>query len=103
VRLPNEATIESSHTAELDIPKLIVAASNAHIFAGMVNQSLLSVGQLCDGRYVVTFKYASVTVCNSEKSPILSVPRDMDTGLWCINFKCDHTHIPEPIANKAYA
>jgi hypothetical protein len=30
VRLPNGATIESSHTADLDIPELNAAASKAH-------------------------------------------------------------------------
>jgi hypothetical protein len=47
VRLPNGATMESSHTAELDIPELNAAASKAHVFPGMANHSLLSVGQLC--------------------------------------------------------
>jgi hypothetical protein len=62
VRLPNGATMESSHTAELDIPKLNAAASKAHFFPVMVNHSLLSVGQLCDEGYIVTFKQASVTI-----------------------------------------
>jgi hypothetical protein len=48
VRLPNGATMESSHTAELDIPELNSAASKAHVFPGMAHHSLLSVGQLCD-------------------------------------------------------
>jgi hypothetical protein len=102
VLLPNGATMESSHAAELDIPKLNAAASKAHVFPGMANHSLLSVGQLCDEGYVVTFKHASVTVCNSQKSQILSGPRDLDTGLWRINLKRDNTHIPEPIANNVY-
>jgi hypothetical protein len=41
VRLPNGATMESSHTAELDIPELNAAASKAHVFPGMANHSLL--------------------------------------------------------------
>jgi hypothetical protein len=68
VRLPNSATMESSHTAELDIPELNAAASKAHVSPGMANHSLLSVGQLCDEGYIVTFKQASVTICDSEKS-----------------------------------
>jgi hypothetical protein len=32
VRLPNGATMESSHTAELNIPHLNAAASIAHVF-----------------------------------------------------------------------
>jgi hypothetical protein len=43
VRLPNVATMESSHTADLDIPELNAAASKAHVFPGMANHSLLSV------------------------------------------------------------
>jgi hypothetical protein len=32
VRLPNGATMESSHTADLDIPQLNAATSKAHVF-----------------------------------------------------------------------
>jgi hypothetical protein len=94
--------MESSHTAELDIPELNAVASKAHAFPGMANHSLLSVGQLCDEGYIVTFKNASVTVCNSQKSQIMSGPRDLDTGLWHINLKQDNQHIPHPIANNVY-
>jgi hypothetical protein len=102
VRLPNGATMESSHTAELDIPKLNAAASTAHVLPGMANHYLLSVGQLCDEGYIVTFKQASVTICDSEKSHILSGPRDLNTGLWRINLKQTNNLIPEPIANNVY-
>jgi hypothetical protein len=94
--------MESSHTAELDIPELNAAASKAHVFPGMANHSLLSVGQLCDEGYIVTFKHASVTICNSQKSQILSGPRDLYTGLWCINLKQNNNHIPDPISNNSY-
>jgi hypothetical protein len=52
----------------LDIPELNDAASKAYVFPGMSNHSLLSVGQLYDEGYIVTFKQATVTICNSEKS-----------------------------------
>jgi hypothetical protein len=68
----------------------------------MANHSLLSVGQLCNEGYIVTFKHASVTVCNSQESQILNGPRDLDTGLWRINLKQYNNHIPKPIANNAY-
>jgi hypothetical protein len=102
VRLPNGATMESSHTAELCIPELNAAASKAHFFPGMANHSLLSVGQLYDEGYIVTFKHASVTVCNSQKSQILNGPQDLDTGLWRINLKQDNNHVPDPISNNVY-
>jgi hypothetical protein len=68
----------------------------------MANHSLLSVGNLCDEGYIVTFKNASVTICDSEQGKILTGPRDLDTGLWRINLKQNNNHIPEPIANNVY-
>jgi hypothetical protein len=87
VRLPSGTTMDSSHTAELDIPELNADASKAHVFPGMDTHSLLSVRQLCDEGYIVTFKQATVTICDSEKSQMLSGPRDLNTGLWRINLK----------------
>jgi hypothetical protein len=94
--------MESSRTVELDIPEFNAAASKAHVFPGMANHSLLSVGQLCDEGYIVTFKQASVTICDSEKAQILNGPRDMNKGLWRINLKQPNNHIPEPIPNNVY-
>jgi hypothetical protein len=102
VRLPNGATMESYHTAELDIAELNAAASKSHVFPGMANHSLLSVGHLCSESYIVTFKQASVEICNSEKYQILNSPRDLNTGLWRINLKQTDNHIPEPMANTMY-
>jgi hypothetical protein len=102
VRLPNGSTMESSHTADLDIPELNAAASKAHVFPGMANHSLLSVGQLCDEGYIVTFRRDTFTICNSGSSHLLSGPRYVNTGLWCINLKKTNNHIPEPIANNLY-
>jgi hypothetical protein len=102
VRLPNGATMESSHTAELDITELNAAASKANVFLGMANHSLLSVRQLCDEGYIVTFKQASVTICDSGKTQILNGPQDLDTGLWRINLKQTNNHIPKPIENNVY-
>jgi hypothetical protein len=94
--------MESSHTAELDIPELNAAASKAHVFPGMANHSLLSVIQLCDEGYIVTFKQAEVTICNTGNSQILSDPQDLNTGLWRINLKQTNNHKPKPISNNVY-
>jgi hypothetical protein len=102
VRLPNGATVESSHTADLDIPELNAAASKAHVFPGMAHHSLLSVGQLYDEGYIVTFQRDTVTICNSKNSKLLSGPRDDTTGLWRINLKQTNKHIPDPIENNVY-
>jgi hypothetical protein len=103
VRLPSGATMESSHTADLDIPGLNAAASKAHVFPGMAHHSLLSVGHLCDEGYIVTFQRDTVTIYNSESSKLLSGPRDITTGLWRINLKQPNKPIPDPIANNVYA
>jgi hypothetical protein len=102
VHLPNGATMESSHTADLHIPELNAAASKAHVFPGMAHHSLLSFGQLCDEGYIVTFKRDTVILCNSESSKLLSGPRDLNTGLWRINLKQTNKHIHDPIANNVY-
>jgi hypothetical protein len=102
VRLPNGPTMESSHTAELDIPELNTAVYKSHVFPEIANHSLLSVGQLCDEGYIVTFKHALVTICDSQKSQILNGPWDLDTGRWRINLKQSNNHIPEPVAKNVY-
>jgi hypothetical protein len=102
VRLPNGATMESSHTAELDIPELNAAASKSPVFPGMANHSLLSVGKLCNEGCIATFKQAAVTICDSDNSQILSGPRDLNTGLWRINLKQTNNHMPGPVANNVY-
>jgi hypothetical protein len=102
VRLPNGATMESSHTADLDIPGLNTAASKAHVSPGMEHHSLLSVGQLCEEGYIVTFQQDTVTICNSESSKLLSGPRDVATGLWRINLKQPNKTISDPITNNVY-
>jgi hypothetical protein len=102
VHLRNGATMESSHTADLDIPGLNAAASKAHVFPGMAHHSLLSVGQLCDEGYIVTFQRDTVTICNSDNSELLSGPRDATTGLWRINLKQTNKPVPNPIANNVY-
>jgi hypothetical protein len=102
VRLPNGATMESSHTAELDIPGLNAAASKSHVFPGIEHPSLLSVGQLCDKIYIVTSNQPAGTICDPDNSHFLSGPRYLSTGLWRINLRQTNNHKPEPISNYIY-
>jgi hypothetical protein len=100
--LPNGSTMESSHTAELNIPELNAAASVAHVFPGMANHSLLSVGQLCNEGYIVTFRNASVTICDPQEFQILSGAWDLDTGLWRINLRKDNQQMQQSVVKKVY-
>jgi hypothetical protein len=68
----------------------------------MAHHSLLSVGQLCDEGYIITFKQDTVTICDSGNSQIVSGPQDLNTGLWRINLRQANNHKPEPIANNVY-
>jgi hypothetical protein len=85
VIFPNGQTMESTHTAFLYIPELSKAASAAHIFSAMENNSLLSVGHLCDEGYSVFFSISEVTIQDSEQKTLLKWIRDSNTGLWRIN------------------
>jgi hypothetical protein len=77
--------MESTHTAFFDIPELSKAASEAHIFPVMENNSLLSVGKLCDEGYSVLFSISEVTILDSKQKTLLKGSRDSNTGLWRIN------------------
>jgi hypothetical protein len=81
VCLPNGATMESTHTASIYISELSRAASIAHVFPGISNHSLLSVGQLCNEGYSVQFKIDAVTIYNPHGVQILRGARNLNTGL----------------------
>jgi hypothetical protein len=68
----------------------------------MSNHSLLSVGQLYNEGYIVTFKNASVAICDPQEFQIMSGARDLDTGLWRINLRKDNQHLQQSVANKVY-
>jgi hypothetical protein len=94
LRLPNGATMDSTHTASLDIAELSEDASVAHVFSAMANNSLLSVGKLYNEGFHVTFKMDGVTIFNSIGKEILKGKRYFDTGLWRINLRKEDPHTP---------
>jgi hypothetical protein len=78
------------------------AAYFAHVLPGMANHSLLYVGKLCNEGYTVTFRNASVTICNSQQLQILKGAQDLDTGLWRINLRKEHQQPQLAVANNIY-
>jgi hypothetical protein len=48
----------------------------------MENNSLLSVGKLCDEGYVVLFSIYEVKILNEKQKIITKGNRDCATGLW---------------------
>jgi hypothetical protein len=94
--------MDYTHTASLDIPKLRKAESIANIFPGMVNQYLISVGQLCNEGYYVTFRIDAVTIYNSAGKSILKGKRDLNTGLSRINLWHEKPQYAIYVANNVY-
>jgi hypothetical protein len=68
----------------------------------MANHSLLSVGQLCNEGYYVTFKIDAVTIYSPLGVHILKGARDLDTGLWRINLLREHQQHTHEVANNVY-
>jgi hypothetical protein len=102
VRLPNGETMDSIHITSLDIPELCGSASVAHVFSDMANHSLLSVGQMCNDGYYVTFRIGGVTIYNSTGKAVLKGKRDLNTGLWRINLRSDNPQPTISAANNVY-
>jgi hypothetical protein len=68
----------------------------------MASHYLISVGQLCNEGYTVTFKNASVTICDPQKLQILSGARDLDTRLWRINLMKENQQLQQSVAKNVY-
>jgi hypothetical protein len=94
--------MESTHTASLGIPQLNKSASIDFFFTGMANHSLLSVGQLCNEGYSITFRIDAVTIYNSQDVQILKGACDLDTGLWQFNLRKEYQQHPHEVANNVY-
>jgi hypothetical protein len=100
VNMPNGRTIHLSHTCSLLLTDLLPQARQAHILPGLVHNSLISVGQLCDNGCSVTFTQDQVTVSKNGKS-VMNGSRDPKSRLWRVDLKkicetnqvqCNHAH-----------
>jgi hypothetical protein len=100
VNRPNGTMIQSSHTCDLLLTDLPPQARKAHILPGLVHNSLISVGQLCDNGCSVTFTQEKVTVLRNGKC-VMYGSRDPISRLWRVDLKqkfetnqvqCNHTH-----------
>jgi hypothetical protein len=100
VNMPNGTAIQSSHTCNLLLPDLPPQARHAHILPGLVNNSLIPLGKLCDNGCSVTFTQDQVTVSKNEKC-VMYGSRDPKLRLWRVNLKqrfetkhiqCNHAH-----------
>ena len=82
--LPNEATIKATHSGNLPFGlKLSQRGTNALVFPGLSNESLLSIGQLCDDNCVAIFTKNRVYVVK-DNDLIMHGPRNRTDNLWDI-------------------
>jgi hypothetical protein len=86
VNMHNGTTIQSSHTSELPISEFPPEAIRAHILPGLVHNSLISVGQLCDSGCNVIFTRDNVEV-NKDRKLVMSGVRDQQSRLWRVDLK----------------
>jgi hypothetical protein len=100
VNKPNGTTIQSSHTCNLLLKDLPPQAWQAHILPGLVHNSLILVGQLCDNGCSVTFTQEQVTVSKNRKC-VMYGSRDPISRSWRVDLKkrfetnqvqCNHAH-----------
>jgi hypothetical protein len=98
--MPNSTTIKSSHTCDLLLTDVPPQARKVHILPGLVHNSLISVGQLCDNECSVTFTQEQVTVPKNREC-VMYGSRDSRSRLWRVDLKqrfetnrvqCYHTH-----------
>jgi hypothetical protein len=79
-----------THTCELLLPQLPVAATKAHIIPGLATSSLISVGQSVDANCSVKFERTSVEVLQNHKR-ILEGIRDERNGLWTVDLQANNS------------
>jgi hypothetical protein len=88
VNLPNGAALKYFATVDLSCTRLNQRARSTHIIRGLVKQSLLSYGQMCDAGYKVLFTRGEVKVIEGDLridgKIVIQGQRDRETGLWNI-------------------
>jgi len=85
VMLPNGDLMSSSKSTTLNIPYSSTEGKKAHIFDALSSGNLLSVGQLCDDGYKVTFTKDKVLFSKNAKEQF-SGKRKLVNGMWTVQF-----------------
>jgi hypothetical protein len=84
VTLPNLSTIQANAAGQLNLgPSLTKEAKTAHVFEGLTNASLLSVGQLCDDDCTAIFDKCAMRIVKNGMT-IIQGKRNLVDGLWDI-------------------
>ena len=74
--------MKSTHACNLIIPRLLTAATKAHIVTDLEHASLISIKMLIDAGSQVSYNDRACTI-NSTMTQFRQVP-DLSSGLWII-------------------
>ena len=86
VKLPNNAQIQADKKGLLPLASILSEKSRtAHVFKGLTNASLISIGRLCDDGCVAVFDKRDLRVFKRYKL-VLKGQRNFTDGLWDITF-----------------
>jgi hypothetical protein len=106
VTLPNGESLQSSHTAQLQLhPSLPEIACRAHFFSSLTC-SLITVGQLCDSGCTATFTANSVAIVYKGET-IITGKRSRTNNIWYINLAapsavtCNNEPVPHDQPEKS--
>jgi hypothetical protein len=103
IKIPNGATIESTHITEIDRPMLRPTARKAHIVPALDNCSLLSLGQLCDPGCSILPEANTLSMLDAGEA-ILPGSRDHSTGMWHIILpSASSTHMSHHVGKQSTA
>jgi hypothetical protein len=82
--LPNDQIIQATHFGFARLhPSLSQKASRAHVFDGITNSSLLSIGQLCDNNCVAILDKKQINIYKQNTCVLLGT-WNLNDGLWDI-------------------
>jgi hypothetical protein len=105
VNMPNGTSIQSSHTSELLLGVFPPQARKANIFPGLVHNSLISVGNLCDSGCDsgcdVVFTRNKVEVTKDRKCGMSGI-RDQQSRLWRADLEETSKTKYSPVCNHAH-
>lgn len=84
MKLSNDVEVQATSKGQVPLhPSLSPAATQAHVFPGITNSSLISIGQLCDDNYVAVLDKQTIHIFK-DKQVILTGSRNPLDGLWDI-------------------
>ena len=83
--MPNGKTINSTHTTLMPITGLPLKAREAHIFPGLKNWALLSIGTFCDNECIAIFNDKHMIIKNKLTQEVLMKGgRDPNTTMYML-------------------